>query len=71
MTNTGYFTHPDCRKHDMGPGHPERPERLDAIEERLLSSGLGQLLQRREAGPAALADIELAHDSRHVKALHR
>ena len=70
MTNTGYFTHPDCRKHDMGPGHPERPERLDAIEERLLRSGLGQLLQRREAGPAALADIELAHDSRHVKALH-
>jgi len=54
----------------MGPGHPERPERLDAIEERLLRSGLGQLLQRREAGPAALADIELAHDSGHVKALH-
>ena len=31
MSKTGYFTHPDCRKHELGPGHPECPERLDAI----------------------------------------
>ena len=69
MTMTGYFTHPDCRKHEMGPGHPECPERLDAIEDRLLITGLGLALDRREAPVAALADIELAHSRLHVAAL--
>ena len=56
---TGYFTHPDCRKHEMGAGHPECPERLAAIEDRLLISGVGDALYRREAESAPLADIEL------------
>ncbi|MDP1998673.1 MAG: histone deacetylase family protein [Rhodoferax sp.] len=66
---TGYFTHPDCRKHEMGPGHPECPERLDAIEDRLLISGVGDALDRREAPIAPLADIELAHGRMHVASL--
>jgi acetoin utilization deacetylase AcuC-like enzyme len=69
MGATGYFTHPQCMKHEMGAGHPECPERLSAIEDRLLISGLDMALQRREAGPAALADIELAHGRMHVAAL--
>src|SRR5665811_1542470 len=66
---TGYYTHPDCRKHEMGSGHPECPERLDAIEDRLLITGLGQALDRREAPVASLVDIELAHSRTHVAAL--
>src|SRR5665811_1251771 len=66
---TGYYTHPDCWKHEMGPGHPECPGRLDAIEDRLLITGLGQALDRREAPVASLADIELAHSRTHVAAL--
>ena len=66
---TGYFTHPDCRKHEMGPGHPESPERLDAIEDRLLISGVGDALDRREAPIAPLGDIELAHGRMHVASL--
>ena len=62
MNTTGYFTHKDCWKHEMGPGHPECPERLDAIEDRLLISGVGDALQRCEAPLAALGDLELAHD---------
>ncbi|TXI73900.1 MAG: histone deacetylase family protein [Limnohabitans sp.] len=69
MGATGYFTHPDCLKHEMGPGHPECPERLSAIEDRLLISGVDMALTRREAAPAALADIELAHGRMHVAAL--
>jgi acetoin utilization deacetylase AcuC-like enzyme len=61
MNKTGYFTHAQCRTHEMGEGHPECPQRLDAIEDRLLISGVGDALERREAPPAALADIELAH----------
>jgi len=69
MTMTGYFTHRDCRKHEMGAGHPECPERLDAIEDRLLISGLDVALDRREAPIASLTDIELAHGRMHVAAL--
>ena len=63
---TGYFTHRDCWKHEMGAGHPECPARLDAIEDRLLISGLAHALDRREAPSAPLADLELAHDRLHV-----
>ena len=69
MGATGYFTHPDCLKHEMGAGHPECPERLSAIEDRLLITGLDMALTRREPAPAALADIELAHGRMHVAAL--
>ena len=66
MSKTGYFTHRDCWKHEMGPGHPECPERLDAIEDRLLVSGVFDALERYDAPQAAAADLELAHDRMHV-----
>ena len=69
MNATGYFTHKDCWKHEMGPGHPECPERLDAIEDRLLITGVGDALDRREAPLAALGDIELAHDRMLIAAI--
>jgi acetoin utilization deacetylase AcuC-like enzyme len=69
MGATGYFTHRDFWKHEMGAGHPECPQRLDAIEDRLLVTGLDLALERREPGPASLADIELAHDRLHVASL--
>ena len=69
MNKTGYFTHPDCRLHEMGPGHPECPERLGAIEDRLLVSGIGPLLEHREAPRASVNDIELAHGRMHVAAM--
>ena len=69
MNKTGYFTHADCWKHEMGPGHPECPERLDAIEAQLVASGLADVLDRREAPLAAIGDIELAHDRMLVAAI--
>jgi acetoin utilization deacetylase AcuC-like enzyme len=53
----------------MGPGHPECPERLDSIEDRLLMSGVGDLLDRREAPVASPSDVELAHTRLHVAAM--
>jgi acetoin utilization deacetylase AcuC-like enzyme len=69
MHKTGYFTHPDCRKHDMGRGHPECPERLDAIEDRMLASRLLDAVERREAPLASTEILELAHDRMHVAAM--
>ncbi|MBC7598635.1 MAG: histone deacetylase family protein [Polaromonas sp.] len=69
MNATAYFTHKDCWKHEMGAGHPECPERLDAIEDRLLMTGVGDALDRREAPLASLGDLELAHGRMLIAAL--
>jgi acetoin utilization deacetylase AcuC-like enzyme len=69
VNKTGYFSHPACRRHEMGPGHPECPERLDAIEDRLLATGVADALDRREAPEASVTDLELAHDRMHVAAM--
>ena len=69
MNKTGYFSHADCLKHEMGPGHPECPERLDAIEKQLQTSDVQDWLDRREAPLAAIGDLELAHDRMLVAAI--
>lgn len=69
MSKTGYYTHGDCRKHEMGAGHPECPQRLDAIEDRLLISGVGDALTRLEAPQASIEEMELAHGRMHLAAL--
>ncbi|EYC52016.1 deacetylase [Hylemonella gracilis str. Niagara R] len=69
MSATAYYTHGDCRKHEMGPDHPECPQRLDAIEDRLIASGLDVALTRVEAPIASLDELELAHERTHIAAL--
>src|SRR5262249_26964006 len=63
---TGYYSHPDCRRHDMGPGHPECPERLSAIDDHLLAVGLDPLLARRDAPVVSAPDLEVAHAAGYV-----
>ena len=63
---TAFYSHPDCRGHDMGAGHPECPERLDAIDDYLLATGLDHALERREAPVVSMADLGRAHESRFV-----
>ncbi len=46
---TAFLTHPACNLHDMGAGHPESPQRLGAIKDRLIASGLDGLLKHYEA----------------------
>jgi len=59
--STAFYSHPDCRRHDMGPGHPECPQRLDAIDDHLLATGLDIALLRRDAPLARNVDLEHAH----------
>ena len=66
---TAFYSHSDCRLHQMGPGHPECPQRLDAIDDFLLASGLGVALDRREAPLAEQADLLLAHSPGYVARL--
>jgi acetoin utilization deacetylase AcuC-like enzyme len=46
----------------MGEGHPECPERLGAIWDRLIASGVADALQLHEAPEAAERDLVRAHD---------
>ena len=66
---TAFYSHPDCRLHDMGAGHPECPQRLGAIADHLLASGLGASLDQRDAPLATLAQIGRAHASGYVAEL--
>lgn len=64
--STLFFSHPDCRLHDMGAGHPECPQRLDAISDHLIATGLDIMLQHEEAPLATLAQLERAHSAAYV-----
>ena len=66
---TAFYSHPDCRGHDMGRGHPECRERLDAIDDYLLATGLDVALERHEAPLVDLADVAYAHSSGYVSEL--
>jgi acetoin utilization deacetylase AcuC-like enzyme len=66
---TAFYSHPDCRGHDMGAGHPECPQRLYAIDDYLLATGLNDALERREAPVVSLDDLGHAHESRFVDEL--
>jgi len=66
---TAFYSHPDSRAHDMGRGHPECPQRLDAIHDHLLAVGLAGALEQREAPLAALEAIARAHSAGFVAEL--
>ena len=66
---TAYFSHSDCRRHDMGAGHPECPQRLDAIEDHLLATGLDVALTRFDPPLAEHSDLMLAHSEGYLREL--
>ncbi len=66
---TLYITHPECRRHEMGSWHPECPERLDAISDQLLASGILPYLEEREAPEARVAEIARVHDEAYQERL--
>jgi len=55
---TGLITHPIYLKHDTGPGHPERPERLKAILKELTQDGIAKELLHIE--PTLHSEIDQA-----------
>lgn len=64
-----YVTHPACRLHDMGPGHPECPARLGAIEDELHVRGVYDFLLHREAPRAGVEHLVRVHPLRYVEDL--
>jgi acetoin utilization deacetylase AcuC-like enzyme len=64
-----FVTHADCLKHEMGAWHPERPERLTAIEDQLIASGIGQFLERHDAPLATDEQLARVHPLDYVHAI--
>jgi acetoin utilization deacetylase AcuC-like enzyme len=58
--STHLFTHPACLAHDTGPGHAERPERLDAVVD-ALREAFDARLHWHEAPLATRAQLLRAH----------
>jgi acetoin utilization deacetylase AcuC-like enzyme len=63
------ISHPDCEKHEMGAGHPERPQRLGAINDRLIASGLSILLHHYDAPLATRQQLQRVHDANYVASI--
>jgi acetoin utilization deacetylase AcuC-like enzyme len=63
--STLLYSHPACLGHDTGPGHPERPERLQAILAALEGESFQHLL-RVEAPQATREQLALAHPRAYV-----
>jgi acetoin utilization deacetylase AcuC-like enzyme len=66
--STLLITHPACLDHLTPMGHPERPDRLRAIE-RMLETERFQTLAREQAPAASLDTIALAHPMDYIETI--
>lgn len=66
---SAYLSHPSFVRHEMGPGHPECPERIGAVADRLLSRGLLDVMESFEAPAATREQILRVHAAAHFDSL--
>ncbi len=62
--------HPAMLEHVTGPGHPERPERLEAVVSALRNANLPGVVWR-EPTPIERADLELVHHHDYLELVDR
>ena len=68
---TAVVWHPACRLHNPGPGHPERPERIDAVLAALRAPDMSALIEWSEGRPAAREQLERVHPASYLDRLER
>jgi len=56
-------------EHDTGPTHPERADRLRAIQQMLESSAVGEQVTRIEPRLASAEEVALIHSLDHIRAI--
>jgi len=66
-SRTGFIYHENFLRHDTGPGHPERPDRLKTIVSHLQQTNLWNNLQHLIIDRASEEWILKAHTSQHLK----
>jgi acetoin utilization deacetylase AcuC-like enzyme len=68
---TALFADPVCREHDTGVGHPERPERFDAVLAALAADGLREKMRALEPREVTTDDLLFAHTAEYVALAER
>ncbi len=63
---TGFVYDPEYKKHVTGPGHPERPQRLDAVVKGLKESGLYEQLAHIKPRRATADRLLLCHTQEYL-----
>jgi len=63
---TAYISHAACLRHEMTANHPERPARMQAIEQALQRAGLFSKLAQYEAPLASKAVLARAHTNAYI-----
>ncbi len=61
------ISHPDCLLHDAGPYHPDTPERLEAINNQIIMSGLDFIARHYDAPLASQQQLQRVHDAEYVQ----
>ncbi len=71
LMTTAFITHRDCLQHDMGAHHPECPERLSAINDRMIASGLDVFLDHYDAPLAGMEHLLRAHPRPYIEMIEQ
>lgn len=69
MNRVGFLYHPDYLKHQTGPGHPERPERLSYLVNHLLGQPIWNSLIHLQPQHARTDHITLVHPENYVSGI--
>jgi acetoin utilization deacetylase AcuC-like enzyme len=64
---TALFADARCQEHDTGHGHPESPERFEAVMEGLKHAGLLEKLKLIEPRAVTSEDLELVHKASYLR----
>ena len=64
--STAFLSHNACLMHNTGADHPERRQRLAAISDRLIESGLDGVLQTLEAPAVSREQLLRVHDAAYI-----
>ena len=66
---TVWISHPIFLQHQPGPNHPDRPERISAIQTALKQEGIWRRLQTAEAPEIKDAQLALVHSRNYLHEL--
>jgi acetoin utilization deacetylase AcuC-like enzyme len=66
-----FISHQECQDHRMGVHHPETPERLHAIRDRLIASGLDMLVTHYDAPLVTFEQLTRTHDPDYVRMIEQ
>ena len=61
-----FISHTDCARHRVAAHHPETAERLAAIDDRLIASGLDSVVQHFDAPLVERDQLERVHHQEYI-----